>query len=72
MPNVPKPLSRLKVAKALESFENESKKVRLTDYFEDHVESVWDLSNISPKEMLELHESLKKSRRNSVVLVKLS
>jgi hypothetical protein len=74
MPNLPKPMSRQKLMRSLESYESKSDEILpISQEFERHCEAVWDVRELSQKELVTLYESLsKKTGKNSVLLVHLS
>ena len=72
-PLPPKPSAKHSVLRTLKAWENRSGKVTTaSQMFEECVKEVYDLHDLSEKQLLALHQKFSKHRkRNSVVLVHL-
>ena len=74
MIKLPKPIPRNQILRTLENYERTSDEiVPLSKEFSSHCEDVWDLKEVTQKELVALHESLtKKAGKRSFLLVHLS
>ena len=61
MNNTPRPVQRQTLRKAVEQLERKSNEVMtVTNAFDDFVESAWNVGQMGSKDLLALHETIKK------------
>ena len=73
MTKLPKPLNRQSYFPLIRKVEERtSDLLSVSDAATRYVDSVWDMESMTEKELLALHQSLRKQHGSSVVIVKLN